>query len=80
MQRISPILDDAGIPQITQTAYRTGTSCQDAIFAGMEAIQRFSTENENVYTCFYDLASAFDTVEFSVLLEELFQAEIRGKC
>ena len=33
-----------------------------------------------MYTCFYDLASAFDTVEFSVLLTELFKAGIQGKC
>ena len=35
---------------------------------------------DNVYSCFYDLASAFDTVEFCVLLENLFHAGIRGKC
>ena len=29
---------------------------------------------------FYDLASAFDTVEFSVLLTELFTTGIQGKC
>jgi len=32
-----------------------------------------------VYTRVYDLASAFDTVEFSVLLEKLFNVGIRGK-
>ena len=80
IQRISPILDDMDIPQLTQTAYRRGASCQDSIFAGMEGIANFVNDKENVYTCFYDLASAFDTVEFSVLLEELFLAGIRGKC
>ena len=80
MQRLEPILDDAGIPQTTQTAYRKGVSCQDSIFAGMETNTRFLLEKEKVYTCFYDLASTFDTVEFSVLLEELFRAGIRGKC
>ena len=29
---------------------------------------------------FYDLASAFDTVEFCVLLQSLFHAGIKGKC
>ena len=29
---------------------------------------------------FFDLASAFDTVEFCVLLEQLFNAGIKGKC
>ena len=32
-----------------------------------------------MYTRVYDLASAFDTVEFSVLLEKLFNAGIHGK-
>ena len=80
MQRITPILDDADIQQNSQTAYRKGVSCQDSIFAGIEANSRFVIENEKVYTCFYDLASAFDTVEFSILLDELFQAGISGKC
>ena len=33
-----------------------------------------------MYTCFYDLASAVDTVELSVLLEELFNAGVHGRC
>ena len=33
-----------------------------------------------MYSCFYDLASAFDTVEFCVLLQSLFHAGIKGKC
>ena len=33
-----------------------------------------------MYTCFYDHTSAFDTVEFSVLLKELFQEGIKGEC
>ena len=42
-----------------------------------EAIEKFTSDGDTVYTCFYDLASAFDTTEFSVLLEELFNAGIR---
>ena len=80
IQRITPILDDMDIPQLTQTAYRRGASCQDSIFAGMEGIANFVNDKEKVYTCFYDLARTFNTVEFIVLLEELFQARIRGKC
>ena len=33
-----------------------------------------------VYSCFYDLASAFDTVEFCVLLQSLCHTGIKGKC
>ena len=32
-----------------------------------------------VYSCFNDLTSAFDTLEFCVLLEQLFHAGIKGK-
>jgi hypothetical protein len=60
LQRITPILDVADIPQISQTAYRKGVSCQDCIFAGIKANTRFVIEKEKVYTCFYDLASAFE--------------------
>ena len=57
-ERISPILEDSGLPQITQTAYRKRVSCQDSIFASQEAIEEFSSDGDTVYTCFYDLASA----------------------
>ena len=75
-QKITPILDDVHSPQLTKMAYRRGPSCQDS---RMEGIANFVNDKEKVYTYFYDLASAFDTVEFSALLEELFQAGIRGK-
>ena len=78
--RITPTLKAAGIPQPTQTAYREGVSCSDSIFAGLEASKRFVSNGDNVYSCFYDLASAFDTVEFCVLLDNLFHAGIKGKC
>ena len=80
IQRITPILDVANVPQSTQTAYRKGVSSRDSIFASQEANARFIREGEKVYSCYYDLASAFDTVEFSVILEELYHAGVRGKC
>ena len=79
-QRITPMLEAAGIPQVTQTAYREGVSCTDSMFASMEACAHLRSNGDHVYSCFYDLASAFDTVEFCVLLQNLFQAGVRGKC
>ena len=76
--RITPILEAAGIPQATQTAYKEGVSCTDSIFASTEALGKFKSNGDNVYSCFYDIASALDTVEFCVLLQNLFHAGIRG--
>ena len=80
LNRLIPLFDETGIPQITQTAYRKGVACSDSIFAGHEVISKFTLEGDLVYSCFYDLTSAFDTVEFSVLLEQLSHAGIKGKC
>ena len=80
LNRMSPILEDAGVPQLTQTAYRKKISCSDSIFAGHEVISRFAKEGDHVYSCFYDLSNAFDTVEFCVLLEQLSHAGVKGKC
>ena len=60
--------------------YKEGVSCTDSIFASTEALAKFKSQGDNVYSCFYDLASAFDTVEFCVLLQSLFHAGIKGKC
>ena len=77
LDRILPIISDARIPQLTQTAYQKGISCSEAIFACQEAISKFIKEGDHVYSCFYDLASAFDTVEYPVLLSHLKRAGIK---
>ena len=42
-------------------------------------ILKFTLEGGLVF-CFYDLTSASNTVEFCVLLKQLFHAGIKGKC
>ena len=79
MERISPLLEDAGVPQISQTAYKKGVSCKDSIFASQEANAKFISEGDNVYSCFYDLASAFDTVEFKCAAGRAFPCGGEGK-
>ena len=59
---------------------RVDFSHTDSIFAIMEALAKFKSQGYNVYSCFYDLASAFNTVEFCVLLQSWFHAGIKGKC
>ena len=39
----------------------------------------FTAEGDHVYSSFYDLQCAFDTVEYCILLEELFNAGLKGK-
>ena len=38
LQRLSPLLEEAGVPDFAQTAYQKGLSCADAIFATQEAL------------------------------------------
>lgn len=72
LNRINPIFDEAGVPQQTQTAYMKRVGFIDSIFAGKESSQdSLHAEGDCVYSCFYDLASAFDTVEFCMSLEQL---------
>ena len=65
--------ETTGIPQATQTAY-----VQILFFASTEALPKFKSQGDNAYSCFYDLTSAFDTVEFCVLLQNLFHAGVKG--
>ena len=68
LDRMLPILGDHCTPQLTQTAYQRGVSCADSTFTCQETISKFIREGDAIYSCFYDLASAFDTVEYPVLL------------
>ena len=79
LERIIPVLADENIPQLTQTGFQKGVSCADAIFSCLETISKDIREGDSVYSCFYDLASAFDTVEYPVLLHHLYKAGIVGK-
>ena len=73
------VLADENIPQTTQTGFQKGVSCTDAIFSCLETISKYVREGDSVYSCFYDLASAFDTVEYPVLLDHLYRAGVVGK-
>ena len=79
LDRMLPILGDRCIPQLTQTAYQCGVSCTDATFTCQEIISKFIREGDVVYSCFYNLAAAFDTVEYPVLLSHLKDSGISGK-
>ena len=73
------ILEGAGIPQSTQTAYRRNVACSDSIFAGQESISKFTNEGDCIYSCFYDLASAQLSLVF-YYIEQLSHAGIKRKC
>ena len=63
--------------------YRSDVPCRYSIFSEQEAERKFTDEGDIMYTCFFDMAFLFDTVEFFVLLEQLlsklesFQSEVR---
>ena len=79
LERMMPILIDAGIPHENQTAYIKKVSCADAIFATQEVIRKYMSEGSVVHTSLYDLSKAFDSVEYPVLLKRLFDVGINGK-
>ena len=77
--RILPILEEKGIPHLTQTAYQKGVSCGDATEAVQEIIKNYIDAGSSAFQCFYDLEKAFDSVEYNVLLNHLYRAGINGK-
>ena len=77
--RLQDSLQMAGIPHINQTAYRKKTSCADAIFASLEMISHYMESGSDVFMCLYDLQKAYDSVEYPVLLQRLFDGGINGK-
>ena len=79
LERMQVIFLEAGIPHRNQTAYQKDVSCADAIFSMQEVIARYMRGGSRVFMCLYDLQKASDSVEYSVLLERLFEAGISGK-
>ena len=74
-----PVLSDNCTPHLNQTAYQHGVSSPDATFSCQETISKFIRDGDSVYSCFYDLASAFNTVEYPVLLSHLEKAGVSGE-
>ena len=77
--RIQMVFLEADLPHVNQTAYRKSVSCADAIFATQEVIARYLRGGSRVYMCLYDLQKAFDSVEYPVLLEKLYEVGVNGK-
>ena len=72
LQRLTPLLEEVGFPDFSQTAYQKGISCSDAIFATQEALLTHARDNGKPFLCFYDVEKAFDSVELPILLKELW--------
>ena len=70
---------EAGVPHPNQSAYRKRVSCAEVIFATQEVINRYLQKGSKVYTYLYDLQKAFDSVEFPVLLQRLFDIGVNFK-
>ena len=71
---------EQGFPHPSQTAYRTGLSCTDAIFSTQEVILKHIRDGGTPYLCFFDLEKAFDSVEYPTLLSHIFKLGVNGKC
>ena len=71
---------EAGLPHVNQSAYRKAVSCADAIFATQEIKARYLRGGSHVYMCLYDLQKAFDSVEYPVLLQKLYDVGVMERC
>ena len=79
LERLEMVFMEAGLPHVKQSAYRKAGSCSDAIFVTQEAIAMYLRGGSPVYMCLYDLQKAFDSTEYPVLLEKLYNAGVNGK-
>ena len=78
-RRITPVLKESGIPHYTQTAYQAGISCSDPTAVVQEAVRKYIEDGSTAYQCFYDLEKAFNSIEYSVLLDHLYKSGVNGK-
>ena len=79
LRRLSPLLEEAGVPDFAQTAYQKGLSCADAIFATQETLLTHVRNGGKPFLCLYDIEKAFDSIEIPILLKQLYSISINGK-
>ena len=79
LERLQLVFMETGLPHVNQSAYRKAVSCADAIFATQEIIARYLRGGSRVYMRLYDLQKAFDSVEYPVLLQKLYDVGVNGK-
>ena len=77
--RLSSTLLERGIPHRNQTGFVKNTSCSDAIFATYESLSKFAREGDTTYLCLFDLAKAFDMVQYPVLLQRSYECGVVGR-
>ena len=63
---------EVGFPHQNQSAFRKHVGCSDAIFATKKLIPRYMSKGFTVHMSLFDLEKAYDSVEFAVLLDQLF--------
>ena len=80
LERLESLFIERGFPHPSQTAYRRGLSCIDAIFSSQEVILKHIREGDTPYLCFFDLEKVLDSVEYHTLLSHIFKLGVNGKC
>ena len=68
-----------GFPHQNQSAFRKHVGCSVAIIATQELIARYISKGSTVHMCRFELEKAYDSVEFAVLLDQLFSIGVNGK-
>ena len=69
LNRMSPLLDEIGFPDMNQTAYRKAVSCADAIVSIHEALLNYIRQGEKPFLCLYDIekVKVFSEIPHSIV-------------
>ena len=79
LKHLTPVLEEVGIPDFTQTAYQQGLSCIDAIFVTQEALLMHVRDGGKPLLGLYDIEKAFNSIEIPILLEQIYSIGVNGK-
>ena len=80
LRRLENFAKEKGHFPHLQFGFSVGTSCSEASFVIMEAINHIKEREGKDFACFLDVRKAFDTVSFDGLLYKLFsELGVEGK-
>ena len=74
--QLSTYFEDSHLLHLHQGVYHSGRSTQDILLVAVDRTVHLMDEGQAVCAAFLDLRKAFDSLDFSILLQQLYDMNV----